>query len=147
MLGPHYSEGTNLSRDHPKTISLPEDDPDAMETIFNILHFRNDVVSDQLEPEDVLRLAIATDKYDLIRALQLSIRVWLECDSNQDPERLWQLARASYLLRNNRAFEVTTFGLLCHYGGSYFRQGEVDAIPFDEGRFAGMSSSHSHSRY
>ncbi len=74
MLGPRYKEGANLMPDSPMSILLPEDDPDAMETIFNIIHFRTDAVSDQHEPEAVLRLAIATDKYDLTRALQLSIR-------------------------------------------------------------------------
>lgn len=81
MLGPRDSDGPNLSCDRPEVIPLSEDDPEAMEIIFNITHFRMDAVKERFEPKDVLHLAIATDKYDLIQALRLSIRDWLQCDT------------------------------------------------------------------
>lgn len=131
MLGPHYREGANLSSDCPKVIPLPEDDPEAMEIIFNIIHFRLDAVRDQFEPEDVLCLAIATDKYDLAQALRLSTRDWLQqCNSTQNPKESWKLVKASYLLLNDRAFEANTRGLLYHHGGSFFRLNDANAINF-----------------
>ncbi|KAI1776672.1 hypothetical protein F4818DRAFT_440071 [Hypoxylon cercidicola] len=139
MLGPHYREGANLSSDCPKVIPLPEDDPKAMEIIFNIIHFRFDAVSERYDPESVLCLAIAADKYDFTQALRLSIRDWLQCDNIKDPKKLWKLTKASYFLHNDRAFEATTLGLICHYGGSFFQLNDGNEIYFDFGdRFAGV---------
>jgi hypothetical protein len=140
LLGPRYSEGINLSSDTPKSIPLPEDDPETMEIIFNIVHFRTDTFSDQLEPEALIRLAIAIDKYDMVQALKVYTRGWLYCDSIQDPGRLWQLAKASYLLHNDQAFKSATLGLLCHYGEPYLRLYNKDTSIIDIGdQFLGMS--------
>jgi len=142
MLGPRYSEGANLSSNVPKIIPLPEDDPEAMEIIFSIIHYRLDTFSDQLGSEAVFRLAIAIDKYDMTRALNIHICSLLNCNNIQDPKSLWQLARASYLLRNDLAFETATLGLLYHYGEPYLRLAHIDTNAIDIGdQFMGMSSS------
>lgn len=139
MLGPRYSEGTNLSPDIPKLIPLPEDDPETMEIIFGIIHFRQDIATDQLEPEAVYRLAIAIDKYDMTQALKVYTSGWLDCDKIHDSGKLWQLAKAAYLLHNDRAFETATLGLLYYYKEPYIHLRNIDTTAIDLGdQFMGM---------
>ncbi len=137
LLGPRYSEGASLSSEHPPAIPLPEDNPKAMETIFSIIHFRNDAVEERFELDDVLQLAIAIDKYDMRNALRLSIRDWLQHSGTRDPKKLWQLVKASYLFRNSKTFEAATLGHLCHFNGCYSTLDGADAIFLDAAsRFA-----------
>lgn len=142
MLGPRYSEGTNLSSDLPKLIPLLKDNPETMQIIFSIFHFRMDAISDQLEPKALFRLAIAIDKYDMKQALEVYTCDWLHCENIQNPERLWQLAKPSYLLHNDCAFEAATLGLLRYYGEPYLHLQNRDTTGIDIGyQFTGMSCS------
>lgn len=141
MLGPSYSEGANLSSAAPKDIPLPDDDAEALEIIFNVIHCRTEAIDDPLDPSLVLRVAIMADKYDFTQALKFAARDWLKCDAVRDAKHLWRLAIASSWLRNNKGFENTTLALLRRYGGSFVKLGEVDRMPPDVvGQFAGKSS-------
>ncbi|KAI1763286.1 hypothetical protein GGR53DRAFT_371647 [Hypoxylon sp. FL1150] len=140
MLGPHFREGANLSSDCPTVIPLPDDDPEAMEVIFNIVHFRLDAVKERYEPGELLCLAVATDKYDMTGALRLSTRGWLRCEGIRDPDQLWKLAKATYILRNYGVFRTVTMLLVVYHTGSFYRLNDDAEITFDfEDRLAGES--------
>lgn len=49
MLGPKFREGQALADDSRIDIPLPEDDPGAMESICNVLPFRNFQVPQKLD--------------------------------------------------------------------------------------------------
>ncbi|XXG99310.1 hypothetical protein Hte_005647 [Hypoxylon texense] len=143
MLGPHFREGANLSSDRPTVIPLPDDDPEAMEVLFNVVHYRLDAVKKRYDVEEMLYMAIALDKYDLTRALRLSIPGsipgWLQCDGIQDPDQLWKLTKASYILHKAQTFWTATLWLIVYQAGSFYRLNDDAEIIFDhEERLAAM---------
>lgn len=75
MLSPHFREGSSLSSTCPTEITL-FDDPIAVSTIANILHFRNNLVLVDTF-EELFNIAIVADKYDLALALGPWRHVWL----------------------------------------------------------------------
>jgi len=58
MLGPHYSEGRNLSLESPENIPLPDDDLKALEITFNAIYYCMEAIDDPLDPALLLRMAI-----------------------------------------------------------------------------------------
>jgi hypothetical protein len=72
MLGPTSSFSEALSK-HSKPILLPEDDIEALTIILHIAHLQFDKVPLQLEFDQLLSIAVLTDKY---QATQI-VRPWL----------------------------------------------------------------------
>lgn len=76
MLGPKFAEGQQIvnkgSHNDPVKINLPEDDAYCMGVLFELIYYRHDVLSsaDGITYFDV---ALAADKYDLIRAVKYPI--------------------------------------------------------------------------
>ncbi|KAI8217146.1 hypothetical protein K4K54_011937 [Colletotrichum sp. SAR 10_86] len=66
--------------DSPAHVTLPEDDPQAIETICRVLHSRIDDVVCDLADDEVLMVAMAADKYDCTAAMGLAVRHWLRAD-------------------------------------------------------------------
>ncbi|KAJ4356902.1 hypothetical protein N0V85_009535 [Neurospora sp. IMI 360204] len=62
MLSPPWLESQG------REIALPDDDPDAMQFIMFTLHFHNnyEFVTRSRTPKDILQIAIAADKYNLL---------------------------------------------------------------------------------
>lgn len=77
MLGPRFKEGVQLQSSSRAEIPLPEDDPAAMEVICQIIHYQHASFPKRLEPEKILKIAIAVDKYDWCQALMLPAQYWL----------------------------------------------------------------------
>ncbi len=48
MLRPNFEEGQQLAKTGSAEIALPEDNAEAIETIFNVIHGRNDKVRESL---------------------------------------------------------------------------------------------------
>lgn len=108
MFKPHFKEGTDLrlnTGSSPLEISLPEDDPLAMEIICHVLHLRNDAVdtSGEISSEDILRVAMATDKYTCQVAMMFPAEKWLG-RPHKDEQELHVLFTTAYLFRNSHAF-------------------------------------------
>ncbi|KAK3293822.1 uncharacterized protein B0H64DRAFT_173440 [Chaetomium fimeti] len=119
MLGPNFEEGQQLAKTGSAEIALPEDNVEAIEIIFNVIHGRNDKVRETLSPRELLQVAIVSDKYDCSVSLAFAIRVWLSPRGGSDPEELWALAMAAYLFREREAFEKATSALVFNHGESY----------------------------
>ncbi|KAF4856344.1 hypothetical protein CGCSCA4_v001098 [Colletotrichum siamense] len=66
--------------DSPAHVTLPEDDPEAIETICRVLHSRIDDAVCDLSDDEVLRVSVAADKYDCTAAMGLAVRHWLRAD-------------------------------------------------------------------
>ncbi|KAK2735166.1 BTB/POZ domain-containing protein [Colletotrichum kahawae] len=66
--------------DSPAHVTLPEDDPQAIETICRVLHSRIDDAVCDLSDDEVLMVAMAADKYDCTAAMGLAVRHWLRAD-------------------------------------------------------------------
>ncbi|KAK0723550.1 hypothetical protein B0T26DRAFT_706775 [Lasiosphaeria miniovina] len=140
MFGPHWSEGCDLSSTSPKEIPLEEDNASAMRTICCVLHHRNDMVSDEPTPDEILKIAIEVDKYDLAVALKFQLAQWLQppkTNPNQPQLEMTDLGRlmaAAFILRKKDEFASYTLDLVMNYTGSYLDLLDEDtmneSIPF-----------------
>ncbi|PWW77322.1 hypothetical protein C7212DRAFT_185241 [Tuber magnatum] len=75
MFSPRFREGAALTSATGLTeIEFPDDSPEALETIFNVLHFRHNCVGEDFDRDVLYEIALVVDKYDLTRAL----RPWKE---------------------------------------------------------------------
>ncbi len=119
MLGSHFAEGKSIGGADPAEIPLPEDDAETLSIIFNVLHGKNDIVPESLDGTQILRIAVAADKYDLIIPLRFAIQRWLACSGVSDPKELWLLMVASSWFDNAKGFADITHALIFHYAGSY----------------------------
>ncbi|KAK3694485.1 hypothetical protein B0T22DRAFT_533525 [Podospora appendiculata] len=100
-------------------VMMADDNADAMETIVRVLHGQNDAIKSKLRPEEILEIAIASNKYLLASPLKFALTVWLDCRNVVDPETLVHLAMAAYTIRDAATFSDTTSALLFHHAGSY----------------------------
>lgn len=83
MLDPEspFLEGQLLAsstQDSPVSVTLKEDDPDALEVILNITHFKGHLVPTTLEPKKIFAVASLCDKYDMAEALKGYSMLWTE---------------------------------------------------------------------
>ena len=137
MLSPNFNEGQKLASarwDETILVELPEDDAEALEVVFNVIHYRLDRVPDPLSPDLILRAAIAGDKYDFLMPLKMCCRQWIQpsrfsCEDAEGAAKVWQLAIAAAWLDHEQCFQEATRALLLGYGGSYLSLGEMDRMP------------------
>ncbi|KAB5513441.1 hypothetical protein GE09DRAFT_1231918 [Coniochaeta sp. 2T2.1] len=119
IVGPAGRRLGQLSKTGSTEIALPEDDADAMETLFSVMHCRNDRVKKVLEPDKLLRVAIACDKYDCFVSLEFATHTWLSHRGATKSEDLWAVAMAACLFREQQAFADATSALVYSHAGSF----------------------------
>ena len=112
MLGPHFSEGQPSSGNHPKEISMPDDNAATITTICNVIHHRNDLLPDLLEPSELPEIALAADKYDCVLALKYVMIQWLDFKEPVTFSDLGNLLIAAYVFDNSDAFRRVALKLI-----------------------------------
>lgn len=78
MLSPSFKEGSQLAQPGSSEIELPEDNAEAIEIVFNVIHGHNNMVEDKLGSETLLQVAKIVDKYDCFNSLAFAIQTWLK---------------------------------------------------------------------
>lgn len=80
MLGPNFKEGHALATSHaqPIEIPLPDDDPKGFIPICRILHFQPGLREQVPTSEDLLRVRLVADKYDLLDAISFCVEAWIK---------------------------------------------------------------------
>ena len=72
----------NFAESKPKegewVVKLPEDDPDAMAFVLNILHGHFDKIPETLTQDKLYRVTVVTNKYDLTASLRPWASMWLQ---------------------------------------------------------------------
>ncbi|GJC95060.1 BTB/POZ domain-containing protein [Colletotrichum higginsianum] len=150
MLGPRFSEGQKLldRGAEPVKISLPDEDPEIMELILNILHHQNSRVCQIAAADSILEVAVIADKYDLVDALKVCISggrlkttgltiqnhvaVPRAVDRAPDGRDLWRLGLAAGLLNEPKAFEKITRMLVWNHTVPYIQLVDAeDAIDIE----------------
>jgi hypothetical protein len=117
MLSPRWKEGRDmLEQDVPVELPLPDDNAEGLWLICAIIHHRNDLVPDVLEPGVVLEIAILADKYDFIEVLKFACEAWFRPRNNKDDILL---IAAAYLLWNAQAFKELTKSMVLNHSGPY----------------------------
>ena len=130
MLGPHFSEGQPSKGAFPKEISIPDDDARAMTTLCSVIHHRNDILPDVLEPTALADLALLADKYDCVLALKYAMNLWLDFKEPITFSNLGKLLIAAYVFDNSKAFRRVTQRLITGFSHSYhwLFEGDYDNI-------------------
>lgn len=119
LLGPKFAEGQKLLTQGNVEIALPEDDPEAMETILCVLHGRNDRVPERIPGDKLCVVAMLCDKYDLFIPLKFAIQKWLNVHLLCNTSESWLLMSAAYWFRDGEVFTRATCDLLRSHVGSY----------------------------
>ena len=119
MFGPYFAEGQLSNPYLPKEIPMPDDDARAMITICNVIHHRNDILPDILEPTALADLALAADKYDCVLALRYAVNLWLDFKEPVTFASMGNLLIAAYVFDNPNAFRRITHRLITGFSDSY----------------------------
>lgn len=125
MLNSTFLEGAVPTDGTIRTISLQEDNPQAVTTLLNILHLQSQHVLvwsfTQLD-----QLAILCDKYDCARALKPWTTLWLQSWSGSvsGEDSFWKTLYISYALDDSVAFYSASLGIL-----QVYTDDETDCAP------------------
>ena len=130
MFGPHFWEGQPSNGASPKEITMPDDDAKAMIFICNIIHHRNDILPDVLQPAELADIAVAADKYDCLRALKFAMNQRLDWEELVTFSSLGSLLISAYVFDNSNAFQRVTRRLVTGFSDSYHQliKEECDGI-------------------
>lgn len=122
MLGPNFKEGHALRAggSAPVEIPLPEDDGVAFGRICRVLHCQADTDAWHPEPRGIIKILDVAEKYDLLKGILLSVRVWVDHQlGHADFTGLWYLLLAFHEAQNGELFESISRQLLLRYFGSF----------------------------
>ena len=119
MFGPHFSEGQPSNGNHPKKIPMPDDNAAAMTTICNVIHHRNDLLPDVLQPSELPEIALAADKYDCVLVLKYVMIQWLDFKEPITFFDLGSLLIAAYVFDNSDAFRRVAQKLITGFPCAY----------------------------
>ncbi|KAH7240926.1 uncharacterized protein BKA55DRAFT_596310 [Fusarium redolens] len=108
MFGPNFEEGNRLRSRQPEdpemVLELPDDDPLAFDNTILVL-YGSDPSTQDCDPEDIQRISILVDKYDMVsRFIFASVYWFAKYAWADDPEETWQLTTAAYWMQNPDAF-------------------------------------------
>ncbi|KAF9765619.1 hypothetical protein IL306_002086 [Fusarium sp. DS 682] len=108
MFGPNFEEGHRLRSRQPgdpeMVLELPDDDEIAFDNAILVLYGADPSTKD-FDPDDIQRLAILADKYDMVSRFTFASAYWFAKYAwADDPEEIWQLTIAAYWLQNSEAF-------------------------------------------
>ncbi|EFW98634.1 btb/poz-like protein [Grosmannia clavigera kw1407] len=119
MFGQRWSEGRDLSKDHPKSVVLEEDNAEAMQTICCVIHHRSNMLPTEIPPEKVLEIGIVSGKYDLASALKYVIAQWLHPSGTHSILDSGYLAASAFLFDDAGRFQQLTLTLILDYATTY----------------------------
>lgn len=104
MLNLKFSEGIKLheSKKSPVDIKLPEDDGLATTQALKTLH-GSDPEMLLLTPDEIQKVSIMVDKYDMSARFAMAGTVWMDCEPI-NLEDAWKLMTASYWLDHEVGF-------------------------------------------
>lgn len=101
-------------------ITLPDDDPDAMCILCQILHLQNDPIPEVLLDESIMglrKLAVVCDKYNCVSAVRFHTNVWIDklesfLEGKVGNAELFNIVECAYILDHAALFERATMKIL-----------------------------------
>lgn len=112
LLGPHFQEGNKAAAG--KEVNIKEDHAAAFKTLCEILHMQYSLEQTTLLPIDLLSLAIVADKYDCVKAIQLSLNTLFEGAARYGTTliQMCGLVNAAYLFDSPKLFKQFTGSII-----------------------------------
>jgi hypothetical protein len=90
MLSGGFTESKPLNTDTEWVVTLPEDKPEPMLVILNIIHSRFSLVPEKLTVMDLYNILVLAEKYDVTEITRPWARQWMNCVRNtQNPLLMW----------------------------------------------------------
>ncbi|KAL6715638.1 hypothetical protein ACLMJK_006599 [Lecanora helva] len=135
MLGPKYAEGNTLSTTGSLELTLPEDDPEAMVWVCNIVHLKQSFT--HISVALMEKIAVTCDKYDMSGALSVWGEAWLShIDLSTDGEaRYGRLLWIAYALGCQTVFYNKSYNMIWYHTEAELRLMKEDwkgtSIPED----------------
>jgi hypothetical protein len=123
MLSSKFREGLehNETSDR-KRISLPQDDGQALMIICVVVHHRSGGLEEVFSPDDILKMAYVSDKYNFTDALRHRSTVWLSKSSHESSvEDLESLLTAASLFDAWEEYSRISFDYVCQQTGPFTR--------------------------
>jgi hypothetical protein len=90
MLTGGFAESKPLDPETEWVITLPEDNPESMLIVLNIIHSRFSLVPEKLTVLDLYHVLVLTEKYDITELTRPWARDWLNCvRKTKSPLLMW----------------------------------------------------------
>lgn len=121
MLSEKYAEGQDLSATNPKEVPLPDDDPDTILLLCQLLHLRQDALPEMLPVDQLLTLATTTDKYQFAGSICMVGENWLQKQETpiMPESQVWKMINIAYLFGLKKQFCHLTHLFLYSFPSSY----------------------------
>ncbi|PGH09680.1 hypothetical protein AJ80_07631 [Polytolypa hystricis UAMH7299] len=104
LLNGKFREGHELQMTGTTEIALPDDNPDIMVALLNIIHGFPGKVPRHLNLEALLEVAVLVDKYQLLESVELFLETWLK--KVHPAERITRFSdRVTYWICIGHAFQ------------------------------------------
>lgn len=130
MFSPHrFLEGTALSTSNPPSISLPDDEPEAVTMFCHLVHFEG-YHGEQPSPsfDQLVNLALFCDKYDAGLALNPWSELWLLRQSDSEVDGYYRnMLALAYAFDNHESFWISSRSMK-QYDTAEVRDGTKDEL-------------------
>lgn len=114
LLGPHFKEAVDSAGG--KDIEVQDDQPESFALLCIILHMKYVLPQKPLAVENILQLAIATDKYSCTQAIAHTVEALVpESVSGLIFTDGIRLVIAAYLFDHPKLFQRYTEGMILHH--------------------------------
>ncbi|RMZ40418.1 hypothetical protein AFCA_004215 [Aspergillus flavus] len=122
MFSPHFKERTSIVKESegPGVIPLSGDDPEALITFCNIVHFRTDEIPENPSPTFLEDFATLIDKYMCKKAVASQVKLWLMKNlQNLTVTQLCPLLLLAYVMDLPERFAAISKEILFAHAVSY----------------------------
>ncbi|KAF4470202.1 hypothetical protein FALBO_2874 [Fusarium albosuccineum] len=136
LFGSDFKEGAAVRQGDCPEITLQEDDPEAMEIILSILHFKYHERFNKLSPSQLASVARQSDKYSCNAALRPWISTWLSAiEDVSETKEIGLLLTAAYFFRSTDSISAVSKGAVPHltldFEAEWSRNEMTAVLPFE----------------
>ncbi|KAB8218966.1 hypothetical protein BDV33DRAFT_204832 [Aspergillus novoparasiticus] len=122
IFSPHFKEGTSIVNGSKKPVVIPlcGDDPEALLTSCNIVHFRIDEIPENPSSTFLENFVALIEKYICKKAVASQVKLWLMRDlQNLNVTQLCPLLLLAYVMDLPERFAAISKEILFAHAGSY----------------------------
>ena len=132
MLSGTFKEGRTLRDAGSLELPLPDDDPEALVILLNVIHGRSRKVPRRIDLPMLTKLAILVDCYQLHEVVDVYSELWVTCvPEARQPQELFQYLCVCWVFRNSEGFAKITKRIIWELEGTVCEQHTRD-LPIPE---------------